>query len=131
MRLDFARIVNQFDDRELSAIAVAMAQFQDARVTTGPILVALSEFVKEPLERRDSGSAFRSQLTTLASELADADMLPAWKKPAACRRRCNARASEPSSARLRALRESVIARSTNGRNSFAFGKVVTMRSRES
>jgi hypothetical protein len=32
------------------------------------------------------------------------------------------------SAKLRALRDKVIARSTNGRSSFAFGKVVVMRS---
>src|SRR5215208_3934385 len=31
--LDFTRIVNQLDYRELGSVAVAMAQFQDARVT--------------------------------------------------------------------------------------------------
>ncbi len=63
---DFARIVNQFDDRQLSVVAVAVAQFQDARVTAGPILVTLAEFVKEPLERSNARSSCRPELTALA-----------------------------------------------------------------
>src|SRR6185503_17786440 len=58
-RLDFARIADQLDNRELSIVAVTMAQFKNAGITAGTILVALSEFVEETSQGRNAGSATR------------------------------------------------------------------------
>jgi hypothetical protein len=46
--LYFARIVDQLDDCEFSAIAIAVAQFQNACITAGPIFITLAEIGKEP-----------------------------------------------------------------------------------
>src|ERR1051326_923712 len=67
--LDFTRIVNQLDDCQLRTVAVAMAQLQDARVTTRSIFVTLAEVVEKSLQSSDPSRSFRSQLPTLAGEL--------------------------------------------------------------
>jgi hypothetical protein len=48
-----------------------MAQFQDPRVTAGPIPVALSEFVKKPAQRSHSGGSCGAKLTSFTGVLAD------------------------------------------------------------
>ncbi len=47
-------------------IAVAAPEFQNPCVATGSILVTLSEFVKETLQRRNAGSARQAQLSALS-----------------------------------------------------------------
>src|SRR6185503_1357153 len=69
--LDFTRIVNQLDDRELGGVAVAMAQFQNARVTAWPILVTIAKLAKQTSQRCHAGCALGPQLTTLACDFLD------------------------------------------------------------
>src|SRR5690349_22087983 len=66
--LDLARIVDEFDDRQLRRIAVAMAQLQDARVTAGAILVTLAELVEQPSQRGHTRGSFRTKLSAPAGE---------------------------------------------------------------
>src|SRR5215213_3323947 len=70
--LNFTRVVNQFNDRELGTVTFAMAQFQNARVAAGPILVAISKVTKQSSQRRNSSRALGPQLPTLAGNFADA-----------------------------------------------------------
>src|SRR5204863_942658 len=56
--LNFARVINQFDYRQLSRVALAATEFQNARVTAGTILVALAEIIEQPAQRCDARSAF-------------------------------------------------------------------------
>src|SRR5215213_5657560 len=66
-----ARVVDEFDNCELCAIAVAMAQFQNASVTTGPIFITLAEVSEQTSERRHSRSSFRAKLASLAQGFAN------------------------------------------------------------
>src|SRR5687767_7600071 len=66
--LNFTRVIDELDDREFSAITVAMTEFQDARVPAGPILVTLAELVEETSQRRSAGGAFRPKLASPAGQ---------------------------------------------------------------
>src|SRR5688572_25706925 len=61
-----ARIAEQLDDRQLSAVACAAAQLDDARVATWPILEALAQLIEQTLERRNSRRARRNSLSAPA-----------------------------------------------------------------
>jgi hypothetical protein len=70
-RFDLARVIDEFDDCELGAIALTMAQFQYASVTAGPIFITISEVSEETPERGYSGGSFGAKLASPAGGLAN------------------------------------------------------------
>ena len=96
---------DELDLRDLGAVAAAVAEAQDPRVAAGP--------------RRE---ARRERLEQLADDVA------CRARPRATSRRAWSGLPLPVARRRRRAWRSVMMRSTNGRSSFAFGIVVSMRS---
>src|SRR5882724_5889599 len=62
LRFFLARVVDQFNDREFSAIARSPAHFYDSGITARALLKALTQFIEQTAQRGDTSRARRRNL---------------------------------------------------------------------